>query len=507
MKSKTQLYLPFVRQTVDAMEEKQSARLGGKPDGVRFITISLQPSRAYTSIGIWDHDHYQLYDIPAVALQPSPAILDFDAWPLLDRLSRVSRDPRHARWVDEMVKAFVEHGFDPQSGLLYHGQMSRFDVVKAAVVGTGVTTSDAYFKPLYGTPADRLWLADSNRMARCGKAAYFGLVTRPETMDFNRYCHYGFDDRERRNVTAFNPMHRGFVYTGALLIQYWVMNHVRTGDAESLAWTQAMADKWTRLQHPKTGLLPHFIGALSPDDKNQSPSPYANVMDAEVSIMFLEAAKMLAQKPETAKLASQLTDLGVKSLKGIARYGYDSSRRIFPDWLKLEGGEYTDEAQYAFRTQPEKEVALKRDPQVARVSVFPGESFYVGPSFHSWIVVGRVPRCIAQGAALTRDPEVTASARVLAEEIMREARARTSPLNADNQWCFPATGNYIRLMLALRDATDSQEYLKWARELADIEVKLLAEKPVADLGDQKAVEWWRIPGRDNFLEALLMLEE
>jgi len=314
-------------------------------------------------------------------------------------------------------------------------------------------------------------------------------------------------------------MHRGFVYAGAMLVKYWAMHFARTGDAETLAWAQAMTDKWRALQHPKTGLLPHFIGAIRADDPEQSPTPYAHVNDARTGAVFMQAADYLKQRPAGRRLARQLRDLGLRTIKGVARHGYDAERRIFPLWLKLEGGEYTEQTFYQFRTQADKERAIiltrthaetrrrtwgrtttGQGPTVADVDVFAGPGFFV-QSPHSVTTGVRLPLDAAEAAALTGDAELIERARLFADEIMAEARTHTAPLNDQGQWLFPATGGYIRAMLALHQATGEAEYLENARELADIQLRMLTGPMPAG-----TPEWWRLPARDGFLEALLMLE-
>lgn len=505
MTNSTIRYLPFVKQTVATLLEKQSARLGGKEDGALFVTISPAPSRAWTSVGMWDKDHYELYDIRAVELQQEARLLDFDAWPLLKRLSRLTGDSNLSEQVEKMKTAFAQHGFDAKSGLILDGQMSKFDVVNIGAVGSALSDKP-YFKPMYGLPLDDLWDAAPDRMSRFCKAAYFGLVTRPENLDFTRFVEYGFDDSARRHAQAFNPMHRGFVYTAAVLIHYWVMDYMRTENAEALQWARGMTAKWMAFQHPKTGMLPHFIGAIVPDDPEESPAPYANTSDSLVAIMFLETADLLEGKAEASDLRKQLRHLGLKSLRGIAEHGYDPVRGIFPEWLKLEGGEYTNETYYAFRSQAEKDAALKKDSNVARVGVFPGESFYDAGNY-SWMAVGRIPRDIAQGARMTGDAFLVERASDLAKEIMKAARARTGALNKGGQWCFMATSDYIRCLLAVEQATGNSMYLDWARELADMEIRFLSKRPDNAAWKGTIPEWWRLPGRSKFLETLLDLEE
>lgn len=503
-------YLDFVRNTVDRhILSNQTARLGGQPDGTLFVTLSRKPERAWTSLGMWDRDHYQLYPIPEVRIERAPVNADLDAWPLLDRLSRLTGDPRYARLTDAMAAAFGRWGFDPASGLLLAGNQSLFDVVARKPVGPRSANETPEFKPVAFPIWDRLWAVAPDAMLRFSHAAYYGLVTRPATMDYNRFCEYGFDDWQRRHVTPFNPQHRGFVYSGAMLIHYWLMAYTRAGDTQCLAWAQAMAAKWAALQHPQSGLLPHFVGAVQTDDPAQSPAPYANVLDVQSAVLFLEAADMLTNHPEMRALATQLDTLGRRSLLGLCRTAYDTNHRLWVDWIALDGSPYTGDPQYGFRSEAEKAEALKRDPRVAAVGVYPGIGAYASQAFLLQ-AFGGPPDCVMRGAALTRDPELLALARRVALLVRKEARARTDARNALGQWGFPATGQYVNGLLDLYAATGDGWYRERARELADIELRLLALAPDTSATpdtDPGATDWWRLMTRSRFLNALLRLEE
>jgi len=41
------------------------------------------------------------------------------------------------------------------------------------------------------------------------KAMFYGLVTEPETMSFNRYCSYDFDDSSKKPVLELSSSHCG----------------------------------------------------------------------------------------------------------------------------------------------------------------------------------------------------------------------------------------------------------------------------------------------------------
>ena len=115
-------YLAFVRRTIECLRRDQSATLGGKPDGVPFITVSRPVWRSYRSLGHKRPDGtYQNYWFPESPLEYRPVVADLEAWIVLDRLSELTGDPRYGELVAAMAEAFAGCGFDPPSGLGYLG--------------------------------------------------------------------------------------------------------------------------------------------------------------------------------------------------------------------------------------------------------------------------------------------------------------------------------------------------------------------------------------------------
>lgn len=495
--------LPFIQETLQTLWQRQSARLGGKKDGIPFITVSQSPTHAWTSVGVFDPagGAYQLVPVPARDLEMDPRRIDFAIWPVLNALTRLTGDPEYRREAERMAAAFAQVGFDGPSGLLRLGAgMFDFDVVAAAPVATGPWAEPAY-KPGNWLAWNLLWNASPEQMARFMKATYFGLVTRSDDMRFNRYVMLGFDSRERQLVQRFNPMHRGFLLTGAILIQFWSWHHLRTGDPETLDWAERMTRMWETTRHPQTGLLPHFIGAVTQDDPEQSPAPYANSKDCSAALIFLQTARDLARQPETAALAARLHDLGAGLIRGLAEHAYDPAHQRFHDWICLEGGPYTGEAFYTFRTQADKDAALKRDPKVAVVEVHAGDGFFRSAR-RDWTCGASLPVYIAQAAAMTGDPSLIEHGRRLAEVMLREAQTLPGAFNTDGQWTFPAKGVYIRMLLALYRATGETRWLDAADDLAQGALRDLRGLPA-----DRRTAWLLLPERSGFLAALADLEE
>lgn len=490
-------YLDFVKRGVGTLIERQSARAGGRPDGPLCITVTNQFSKTYRSMGGTKGNYYTVL-VQEQPIESEPYRLDFDAWTVLDLLSDVTGDAQYRRLADGMASMFAKHGFDPASGLGYLESQAEFDVVRLQPVPVSSYTEPT-FKPTPFFSLDRLWAAAPEQTARMFKSAFYGLITRPENMDYNRYCSYGFDDRLKRPSMAFNSRHVAFEYTGATLIHWWGYHFARTGDAECLAWAQAMADKWAAVQHPASGLIPAWFGSDRSDEPTQPPRPYMRASGTTVGVSLLWAAPEFRKRPEGRALSEQVEDMGRRLLRGMARHGYDPKERIFPQWLNLDGSVREETTFYCFRTQAEKDEAVKKDPTLQEVGVYAGAGFYSdGPGAVG--VHNRVPYEVALGAQMAGDAEALAAARKYAEDLMEEAGKLTGPLNAQGQWTYPASATYIKTLLLLRRMTGEQRYLDWAKKLADMEMSFLSGS--APAGEP---EWWRLPFRDSLLEALLLL--
>ena len=493
-------YLKFVKDALRTLVDKQSARLGGAPDGALCITITRSTSKTYRSIGGRSGDTYLTYLIPEQPMEMEPYRLDLHIWPILELLSEQTGDPSYRQMALDMADGFAEHGFQPRSGLGYLGYESQFDVVRLEPVGVGGYPAPK-FKPASDLPLDMLWAAAPQKMSRMFKSAYYALVTRPETMDYNRFCDVlDFDDQARQQVMKFNSNHVAFAQTGAILIHWWDMNFVRTGDAECLEWAQAMADKWAAVQHPQSGLLPHWFGSDSPNEPVMPPRPYANANDTVTGVELLLAAQELRKREEGRKLADQLTDVALRLLRGIARHGYDPKERIFPNWLRLEGGQAESALWYAFRTEKQREEMAKKDPIFKEVSVFIGQGFYRGAPWDLG-VGNRIPYDLARAAWMTGDTELRERVAGFAPVIMEEARKLSSEFNEAGEWTYPASASYIKTMLLLYKMTGRGKYLDWAKELADMELRFLSQSLPSG-----RPEWWRMQFRDSLLEALLLLD-
>ena len=492
-------YLDFVKLGVETLIERQSARAGGRPDGASCITVTRQSQRTTRNMGGKQGNTWHTFLIQAQPMEQKPYRLDFNVWPVLDLLSEVTGDAQYRRLVDGMADVFAEHGFDPASGLGYLGVQSEFDVVRLQPVPVS-SYAEVTFKPAANLPIDRLWAVAPEKLTRMFKAAYYGLITRPENMDYNRYCSYGFDDSAKKPSMAFRSNYVAFAQTGAMLIHWWGYLFARTGDLECLGWAQAMAAKWAAVQHPESGLIPHWFGSDRGDEPVQPPRPHANSGEMMTMVSLLEGEVELRKRPEGVGLADQVGGMARRLLRGMARYGYVPEERIFPQWFHLDGRVQEEAVFYCFRTQAQKDEAVKKDPIMQEVAVFPGTGFYTGwPSYLG--ADNHYPFDMALGAQMAGDGEALSAARKYADDLMEEAGKQTGPLNAQGQWAYQASASYIKTLLLLRQMTGEQRYLDQAKQLAAMELAFLS-RPVAG-----APEWWRLPFRDDLLEALLVLHQ
>jgi len=498
-------YLAFVVDTIEQLIRHQSCRLGGEPNGVRFITVTGRESPSRRSIGVRNEETKLYRSITAGGQHPEfhePYGADLDAWHILDLLSQAADEPKYAQMVTEMAEVFAIHGFDPRSGLGYLGEEAQLDVLRLRPICTRRQVVSPLFKPGLSDntpdlPLDRLWKHAPKQMSRMFKAAFYGLVTNPEGMDYNRYCHYDFDDQDRKPSMQQHGYHLGFDSAGGRLIQWWGSCFAHTGDRECLDWAQTMADKWQAVQHPQSGLVPYFFGG-NYEGTAMPPVSFAEIRGGSMcALALLKAAEEFRKRPEGRPLAEQLTQMGLKLARGTARYGYDPQERRFHKSLTLDGTARPSTSRYTFSTQQEKDEAVKLDPKMCEVPVFAGLSFYLKGPYWRYTTGTPVPYQITMGAWLTKDPELLERVKYFAEQVMQESREVTSAFTPEGKWTFYATGQYVRMLALLYQMTDDQRYLQWARTLADREIDHL---------DKIAYpEWWRMRERSAFLEALLKL--
>lgn len=492
-------YLTFALDTFQTLLNKQAARLGGKPDGPLCLTITKKTEKTYRSIGRPAGNTYQSFLCQAQPMEDSPTRLDMDSWEMLDLLSEVTGDARYREMALAMARGFAEYGFHPRSGLGYLGQECQFDAVQLQPAGVG-SKAEAKFKPAADLPLDILWSASPDRMARMFKSAFYGLMMRPENFEFNRFCSYDFDDREKKPSMPFNPTCIAFATTGAMLTQYWSFLYARTGDEESLSWAQKMTGKWQAVQHPETGLLPHSFASEDPSDNRQPPRTYCRMTDTIAAHCFLSASRELRARPEGLPLAEQLHEMARRMLVGIARHSYDPETHTFIHWLRLDGAEDTTAVWYTFPTQEMKDAAVRINPILREVAVFSRLGFYRDAPW-AFGVRNILPHDVSLGALLTGDRELLDHAVLLADHVMEEATRLKGEFNDEGQWTVSATALYIEMMLNLLRLTGEPRYLDQARQLADMELEFLSRPMPEDKPD-----WWRMSFRNEVLKAFLRLD-
>jgi hypothetical protein len=490
-------YLDAAKSAVKTLFEKQSVHWGGKPEGLLCITVSATSFKRFRSVGTRTGDTNFTFVVPEQSVEMEPFRLDYRIWPVLELLSDITGDPIYRQHVVVMAEAFGRHGFDPVSGLGYFGEMAEFDAVRLAVVDTW--NPDCYFKPCDDIPLDQLWASASAALGRMFHSAFYGLITRPATMDYNRFCSYGFDDSQKKASMKFNSHHCACAYTAATLIHWWGFLFARTGDPECLKWAQAMARKWQAVQHPETGLVPSWFGSDRTDEDRMPPRTFCNHWESGTGFTFLRAAEELKTRPEGRELATIVVEMGRRIVTGMTRYGYDPQSRIFPQWFNVDGSR-ANHTWYTFPSQAERDEAVKRQPILSNVSVFYGAGFYEG--IRPWILAGgtAMPYHVALAAKMTGDIALLKRAEEFAVVVREEAGRLTGELNVEGQWSLPGNASYIKMLLVVFEMTGQRRYLDWACELADRELEFLS-RPLSD----GQPEWWRMYFRNAWIEALLLL--
>ena len=498
-------YLDFVIETAEKLILHQSCRIGGFTNGVAMITVvgkDAPPRRRLVRDEKGRPHRSEAVSVQGVGLASEffePYGADLRAWMLFDRLSMLSGDAKYSKMVTKMVEAFVPHGFDPKSGLGYMGEEAQLDVFRLKPVNRRRSV-----RPLYKhgpeLPMERLWKHAPEQMARMSKAMFYGLVTDPDLMSYNRFCDYGFDDRARKPFLKPNERHGAFESAAGGLIQWWASCFAHTGDRECLGWAQKLADKWEGGQDARSGLVPYVIQVKVEGSRLiAAPSRNANTRGgAKFAAALLKSAEDFSKRPEGRALAEQLSRMGLKLARGVARYGYDDNEGRFLESLRLDGTPITNAPAGFFTSREEKDKVVKIDPQARLVPVYNnGESFYFQGPYWRYTTGIQTPRDLAIVAELTKDPELLKRLHAIARQIMAESHRLTSEFTPQGKWTFTGTGLYIKVMMALHRASGDPQFLRWAKTLADEEISRL---------DQIVhPEWWRMLGRSDFLEALLQL--
>ncbi|MEO6847747.1 MAG: hypothetical protein ABI443_09310, partial [Chthoniobacterales bacterium] len=372
-------YLDAARDAVQILLEKQSKHWGDDPAGALSIVISGLSYRGFTTIGTGvEKGTYYTCVFAGEPMTPEAYRLDMRIWPILELFSDITGDPKYRKYVAAMAQAFMRDGFDPVSGLPYLGEMAEFDVARRAPATIASMYSEVYFKPNDCMPLDALWAADPAVMSRMFHSMFYGLIQRPETMEYNRFCEYGFDADNKKFCREFNSHNNATAYAGAYMIHWWGYFFARTGDAECREWAEKMTDKWLAVQNPESGLVPAWFGSNRTDDSVMPPKTFCNNWDASTAVTYLRAAKEWGKRPEGKALAAKLETMGHRLAEGMARYGYDVETRNFPQWINIDGSRRLETTWYTFYSQEEKDEVRARDPKVDAVDVMYGSGFYEG---------------------------------------------------------------------------------------------------------------------------------
>lgn len=502
-----QNYLRFVSDTIELLREQQSARAGG--DGTLCITTSNWTWRRVRFLGkIAEGGRRGSLFTPDLPPDIPPRRLDLQLWGILDRLTALTGDTSYGDMVTEMAQTLLPRMFHPRSGLGYMGEESDFDVVTFQPLPTG-PRDIALFKPglmgtLAGLPLARLWRHAPQQTARMFKAAWYGLVTEPRALDFNRQIWFDFDDSARKHVREPSPHLSGIASSGARLVHWWSSCFCHTGDEEALHYAQRMIDKWRAVQHPETGLVPESFGGRRiqvPSDEVQCPpKPYCATRDAVVVAQaWLDAVEELEQCPTTQELAGSLREMARHLAHGLANYSFCAQEEVFYEYLHLDGRRFDTTASYQFYSAEEKAAAVRRQPELADVPIFHGISFYENGPRWTTLAGSETPMRLANAARRLGDKELANRLVPLLSLARTAARSQDAPFTRDGYWTWSASAYYIKAYVDLFHLTGEPDHLLAAREIADGELERLNRV--------RAPHWWRLRERTFLLDALLSLAE
>jgi hypothetical protein len=401
-----------------------------------------------------------------------------------------------------MADGIARFGFHPRSGLIYFSEESDFDVVDRGPRGVGDYTVPRY-KPVNTAelPMERLWKHAPEKMVRCARSMFWGLVTEPDRMDFNRFTFFDYDDASRTPAMTATPSNLGFDSAAARIIHWWAAAYGRAGDPDCLAWARRMTAKWRAIQHPDSGLVPNFFGdGVWNPGVAQEPGTWAEIHGTALAASgWMDAADELRRRPGAEDLAALLADMARKMALGVARCSYDPERQIFLEHLNMDGSHHRESARYAFHSQTEKDEAVRTNPSMKAVPVYLGDSWYQPATFHRTCAGSTVPWHLALVAERSGDEELIDRLARMSKDAVQAAAGLRSPLTGEGRWTFQATGLYVKLLVSLHRMTGKGDYLDQARSLADAELDRLPAVACP--------EWWRLRERTVLLDGLLRLYE
>lgn len=501
-------FLDFVTATLDRVLDRrsgQSFRWGGNWRNPFIPTVCRPVVRRYISAGGVLADG-TLERITVEEVAPGEATrLDIPALSVLERASRLGAKSTYGEIAQHIDKLLGTYAFDPMSGLPYISVECDIDV---RLLGPGPAAGGGppRFKFKGDMLLDRLWRVAPQKMTRAARSVYYGLITDPQTFSFNRYCYYGWDDAEPKHQLDFDPWHVGFASSAVWMIRQWAFVYGKTGEPQLLEWAAKMTQKWAAMQNPRTGLLPHFIGAKEAGDKTQTVQPYCHHRDMGVAEAFFEAAEALDTRPEAAATAQTLRRMGLELARGLARHAYDPGAKIFYNWINVaDGRPASDTIIYTFFSQAQKDEWLRRDPSLAEVAVCPGVGHYRDPAPWAFYAGAGVEAMLSPVMRRTRDPELVEHAIAYAREFLaqREESVR-GPIDAKGCWVFNATADNITALIDLHCVTGDAAWLDAAKRIATQEIGFLA-RPEAQ--GQGRAPWWAFPQRTHLLAAMLDLHE
>ncbi len=499
-------WLDAARSAIDLIISSQTRHLPSHMGAVPFVTTCGSGHRAYRSLLHRTGERYASIRFPEEPLEIETFRADHELWPTLDLLSELTGDAQYGLLAVGMVEAYALCGFDESSGLPFLSEECDLDVVHALPHSKGAAADEPRFKPINTGPRtdmhlERFWKHHPQQTHRWIRATFRGLVTDPASMDFNRYCAYGFDDADDNPVLTRNNSHCGFESAASSLILFWAFGWASTGDPECLTWADRMAEKWANVQDPESGLVPNFFGAG--EQKFGVPMEAGAWVEcrglALAAGQWLLAAKVLTERPGAEKLATRLHSMGERAAVAVSLFGYDEEKRLFLDYLNLDGSVRHEAARYCFQTSEEKQRAVEYDPLMNEVPVSQGTGFYRNPSYWETCAGSSIPFHLSGAAEFCRNPQLIERLGLMANHAAEDAARLKGAFTPENRWTFRASGWHVQLCIRLLALTGEQRYLQQAHDIANRELEALRRTP--------SPMWWRTRERTVWLDALLLLHQ
>jgi pectate lyase len=257
-------------------------------------------------------------------------------------LSLLSGDSRYREAAEEVTAYVLEHLVHRKSGLIHWGGHAFWDLTNDRPAFSPHNSHELkcafpYYELLYEVDPDA-----TKKFIEAFWKVHVDLSD--PSMMFGRHAKMDADPSQPRHV---RPGELAFHNTGADLIYAAAFLHQKTGDEIWLSRAVGLAERFSRLRNPRTGLSPEILDVLrDPDFCRRVDSEQLRVRRSSEHTGRLGGrarqyalAQLVASQTLPDEAGWRLVDWAVADLHAYAEYGYDDSTKGFYGMLRTETGQ------------------------------------------------------------------------------------------------------------------------------------------------------------------------